>query len=303
MLDNIDLEKMTQEEKNFLFSIIDQFSKEGSSSSLDDLWNVDYIEKPVSIYEFLINDDYLGKSLKNEQGQLTVYDYWVDKLSQIFDPDNKITQEVALSGCIGSGKSTCAVIGLAYILYKLLCLRNPTSYYNLNKSSKIAIAFFNVTLNQSYGVGYSRLQQYCQASPWFKRHGEILGNRYPTYYPKGIEILVGSRKEHFIGRDIFCLEEGTLIETEDGIFPIESLCDNPRKIFTYSENPASEEKVCLSESPVYSVLQGYAEEMMEIELEDGTIISCTPDHLFLDSEGNWIKAENLSEENMLLSVS
>lgn len=199
------IESLSPEEKEYLAEIINQISTNGSSEMLDDLWAMDYYEKPVSIIEFLTNDEYLGKSVKDAEGNLTIYDYWIDKLQKMFDPseDNPI-QEVALSGCIGSGKSTCAVIGMCYFLYKLLCLKSPASYYHLATNSTIALAFFNVTLNQCYGVGYAKLQNYCKASPWFLRHGKVIGRTNPTYIPDGIEIVAGSKNEHFIGRDIFC---------------------------------------------------------------------------------------------------
>lgn len=196
---------LSAEEKEYLAEILNQITTSGSSEALNELWAVDYYEKPVSILEFLTNDEYLGKSVKDAEGNLTIYDYWIDKLQKMFDPseDNPI-QEVALSGCIGSGKSTCAVIGMCYFLYKLLCLKSPASYYHLATNSTIALAFFNVTLNQCYGVGYAKLQNYCKASPWFLRHGKVIGRTNPTYIPDGIEIVAGSKNEHFIGRDIFC---------------------------------------------------------------------------------------------------
>lgn len=194
---------LSEDELKYLQLIMAEVGTTGESKILNDIWSADYDEKPVDLVEFITNDRYLGRSLKNDAGDLTMYKFWVDTLIKIFTPENGI-YEVALSGAIGIGKTTVAVVGLAYILYKLLCLKNPANYYNLNKGSKIAIAFFNVSMEQSYGVGYARLQSYCKNSEWFLEHGKLIGNKYPTYYPgKEIEVLVGSKREHFIGRDIF----------------------------------------------------------------------------------------------------
>lgn len=98
------------------------------------------------------------------------------------------------------GKSTIADIGLAYILYKLLCLKNPQEYYGLNATATIAVAFFNLTLSQSYGVAYGKMQDMLKMSPWFLEHGDMVGNQNLQYVPgKSIELIVGSRPEHIIG--------------------------------------------------------------------------------------------------------
>lgn len=133
-----------------------------------------------------------------------VYDIEVPVYHNFCLESGAIVHNCVFSGAIGLGKSTIACVGLAYIIYKLLCLRNPSQYYRLSKKSKIAIAIFNVSLDQGYGVGYYKIQQYCQSSPWFLRHGTLSGRTNLTYYPdKDIEILVGSKMEHFLGRDIF----------------------------------------------------------------------------------------------------
>lgn len=290
------LRNLSEEEKAYLAEIVQELESKGRSSALESLWSADYHEKPVPIYEFLTNDEYLGRSLKDPEGNLTIYDYWVDKLERMFDSDeDNPIQEVALSGCIGSGKSTCAVIGMAYFLYRLLCLKSPASYYRLATSSTIALAFFNVTLNQSYGVGYAKLQKYCQNSPWFLKHGKVLGRTNPTYYPDNIDILVGSRNEHFIGHDIFCLTGDTLIITAEGMLPIEALAGSPKYLYTADD----EGMLRLTNTPAQAVLQGYADTLIEIELEDGTAIRCTPDHRFLTKNRGWVEAKNLTENDEL----
>lgn len=290
------LEELSPEEKEYLAQIIGEMSKNGKSETLDDLWSADFYEKPVPILEFLTNDDYLGRSLKDPEGHLTIYDYWVEKLQKMFNPseDNPI-QEVALSGCIGSGKSTCAVIGMAYFLYRLLCLKSPASYYRLATNSTIALAFFNVTLNQSYGVGYAKLQNYCKESPWFMRHGKVLGRTNPTYYPDNIDILVGSKNEHFIGHDIFCLEGSTEVITTEGPIPIKDLTDNPHYLFTLGDDG----KLGTTDNKTVSVLSGYTDTLLEIELDDGTVIRCTPDHRFLTKNRGWVQAKDLTDEDEL----
>lgn len=194
---------LTSTELELLNDILEEVKEDGKSDLLDELWSEDYEEIPVDIKTFITDPDYLGSAFTAKDGTCLIYDYWLEVLSQVFDNNSKII-ELALSGAIGLGKSTIADIGLAYILHRLLCLKDPAAYYRLTKGSRIAIALFNITLDQGYGVGYAKLQNMLKQSPWFLRHGQIVGNKYPTYVPdKDIDILVGSKSEHFIGRDVF----------------------------------------------------------------------------------------------------
>lgn len=197
----MNVDSLNPEELEVLIQLL---SSDDSNQLIEQVYSIDYEELPVDFYTFITDPDYLGNSLIDSEGNLLLYDYWVKTLSKIFAPDSSYF-EIALSGAIGIGKSTVAVIGMAYILYKLLCLKDPSAYYRLTKGSIIALAFFNINLNQSYGVGFAKFQNLLQSSPWFLRHGTCSGRGdHKTYYPdKNIEIIVGSTTDHFIGRDVF----------------------------------------------------------------------------------------------------
>lgn len=196
-------ESLTLEEQEALLAILDEYANTGSSDTLENIYYEDYEEIPVDMETFITSDRYLGRVFITDSGKCLVYPFWRKALAEIFSANSGI-YEVALSGAIGLGKSTIACIGLAYVLHKLLCLKNPASYYNLATNSKIALALFNINLDQGYGVGYYKLQSMLQVSPWFLEHGTLVGTKNIAYYPgKNIEILVGSKMEHFIGRDVF----------------------------------------------------------------------------------------------------
>lgn len=260
------------------------------------LWASDYEEIPVDIETFITDKRYLGSSFTDDEGKSLLYKFWRDELeNNIFNPEKPI-YELALSGCIGSGKSTCAIICMAYILYKLLCLRDPAAYYKLTKGSRIALAFFNLSIDQAYAVAHTKLQSYLQASPWFQEHGKIYGREgYRCFYPdKDIRIVVGSRMEHFIGLDIFCLTGDTLIETENGPIEIKQLQNNPMKVYN-SEG-------MLSDFPVYSIETMKTSDLIEIELENGEIVRCTPNHKFMLNDGTFKEAQYLTEDDELKEI-
>ena len=41
--------------------------------------------------------------------------------------------KVIFGGSIGTGKSSIACIGISYVIYKLLCLKDPAEYYEVMK--------------------------------------------------------------------------------------------------------------------------------------------------------------------------
>lgn len=209
---------------------------------------------------------------------------------------NYVLNGIISGNCIGSGKSTCAIICMAYILYKLLCLRDPAAYYKLTKGSRIALAFFNLSIDQAYAVSHTKLQSYLQASPWFQEHGKIYGREgYRCFYPdKDIRIVVGSRMEHFIGLDIFCLTGDTLIETENGPIEIKQLQNNPMKVY--------DSRGILSDFPVYSIETMKTSDLIEIELENGEIVRCTPNHKFMLKDGTFKEAQYLTEDDELKEI-
>ena len=201
-LSSIDLSSLNESELSTVKEVLLELSN-GKDETFKALWSEDYEEIPVDIETFITDKRYLGNSFMSEDGHSLIYGYWRRVLNELFSSECNEVSEVIFSGAIGLGKSTIADIGLAYILYKLLCLKNPSQYYRLVKGSNIAIALFNISKDQGYGVGFDKLQNLLKSSPWFLDHGRLIGRTHKTYYPdKGIEILVGSRMDHFIGRDI-----------------------------------------------------------------------------------------------------
>lgn len=87
-------------------------------------------------------------------------------LHKIF-PDNLTTayNTLILTGSIGLGKTEVASIAMLYLLYRMLCLKDPYSYYGLMPNDKITFSLLNITLETAKGVGWQKLQQHIQNSP------------------------------------------------------------------------------------------------------------------------------------------
>ena len=116
------LKSLSEEERELALQILKEYGEEGTSKTYDELLYSDFEEIPVDIHTFLHDRRYLGNALYDADGRFTVYPYWEKKIEEIF-PTNIDTayNTLILTGSIGIGKSTIAVICLLYLLYRLLC--------------------------------------------------------------------------------------------------------------------------------------------------------------------------------------
>ena len=202
---------LNEEEKALALEILKQYSQEGYSEILNDLKYSDFEEIPVDIMTFISEEQYLGRGLYivdeyTGERKCTVFPYWLEKLQEIF-PDNLTTRynTLILTGSIGLGKSFIAVICQLYLLYRMLCLKDPYTYYGLQPIDKITFSMLNVTLDAAQGVGWDKMQQLLQSSDWFMARGNMNASRTNPQWqpPKGIELVFGSSNRHVVGRALF----------------------------------------------------------------------------------------------------
>jgi hypothetical protein len=148
------------------------------SDFLEALDQSPFEEEPVDAKTFITSKDYLGLP------ELSEYQYTlVECMSQIYKKEDverwlgkeegekhykKYTKsEVILMCGKGSGKDHTSTIGCAYIVYKLLCLKDPSRYFG--KPSNDAIDLINVAVNaqQAKNVFFKGFKSKIEGSPWF----------------------------------------------------------------------------------------------------------------------------------------
>lgn len=192
----------SSEERSYLIQILKEFSQYGESPTLEDIWMADYIEIPVSIDTFIEDPLYLGKVTRNGTA---VYPAWRQVLRDIFNNGNKF-DEVVLTGATRIGKTSTGITGTAYMLYRLMCLRDPQAFFHKKDVSKFSILFFNVTKDLAKGVAFREFNDTLKASPWFCNHGKFSDSEQNFYYiPDGGKIVIdyGSDGSHGLGQQIF----------------------------------------------------------------------------------------------------
>lgn len=214
-LDLSSLENLSPAEKKLVFSVLEEFAKEGKSELYDNLLLEDYEEIPVDIEEFVDNNYYLGNAWHDAQGNSKLYPYWRTELKKLF-PNNLETNvnNVILSGSRGRGKTEIAVLIASYLLHRILCLKNPIEHFHLKSTEKIVFAFMNIKLALAEEIASTKFQNTIKSSPWFLAHGSLEGRTKKVWIPRkyvnengeeqeAIDIKIGSQADDLIGLPIY----------------------------------------------------------------------------------------------------
>lgn len=299
------LNSLSPEERALALEILKEYSEDGKSDILEELKYSDYEEIPVDIMTFISDDRYLGRGLYlvdefTGERKCTVFPYWIEKLKEIF-PDNLTTRynTIVLTGSIGLGKSFIAIICQLYLLYRMMCLKDPYQYYSMQPIDKITFSMLNVTLEAAQGVGWDKMQNLLQSSEWFMEHGNMNASRVNPQWmpPKGIELVFGSSNRHVVGRALFCLDGDTVIATTEGDKKLVDLVDKTINVISVNSEG---DKIISDACTVKPTLQTDLE--YQIELEDGSSISCTPNHRFLLKNGTYKEAQYLTDTDELADI-
>lgn len=218
-LSNVDLSSLTEEERKEVLKILGEMSSKGSSNTYNNLLYEDYEEIPVDIITFIKDKKYLGNAWHLSDGECKLYPYWENKLQQLF-PNNVSTSvnNLILSGARGLGKSEIAITVMLYIMYRVMCLKNPLEHFRLKPTEKIAFSFMNITEALAYDIGVSKFQNTVQMSPWFMERGTITGKKELVWNPPNyINIIIGSQPRHVIGQATLAnfFDEISFIPTQD----------------------------------------------------------------------------------------
>jgi phage terminase large subunit-like protein len=191
----------------------------------DDLWD----ERPVDIHEFVYGEQYLNlEKLSDYQMQM------VEAMTQIYELDTLIDlygeergreryshtfREVILQLGKGSGKDFTSTVAVAYIVYLLLCLRDPAKYYH--KPAGNAIDIINIAINaqQAKNVFFADFVIRIKNAKWFA--GKFDPKADSIFFDKNIRVHSGhSERESWEGYNtlVVILDEisGFAIENTTG---------------------------------------------------------------------------------------
>jgi hypothetical protein len=178
---------------------------------IDLLDGEEFDEKPVQLEEFVTSPRYLALPPLSELQYLLI-----EKSSQIYKETTLIklfgeergkeiakqtaTEVIAQLGK-GSGKDYCSTIAVAYIVYLLLCLKDPATYYG--KPPGDAIDIINIAINsqQANNVFFKGFKTRIDKSPWFA--GKYEAKASEMKFDKAITVHSGhSEREAWEGYNV-----------------------------------------------------------------------------------------------------
>ena len=274
--------------------IIEELSDKGYSETLERIYLIDFKEVPVSIDRFLTDPEYLGES--NDCGN-QIYPGWWDAYHSVFDSQSE-KYEVILSGATRIGKTSTAVSMMCYMLYLLMCYRNPQKYFGLKEVSRATIAFANLTKDLAQGVAFREFNDTLLKSPWFNKHGRFTNSATrPIYIPEGnqIELVAASSGSMILGMQLWCLVGSTKILTSAGVKTLAECENTYREVFQYSSGG-------VVTSNAYITKTKEVTETIRITLADGTVIEGTPEHKVLLSDGTYKALGEITEGDDLMDI-
>jgi hypothetical protein len=164
-------------------------------------------EIPVDAKTFVESADYLGQPelslIQYEIVEAMSQIYRKEELQEIFGSvagaqyyDKYTKNEIILQLGKGSGKDFVSTVACAYIVYKLLCLKDPARYYG--KPSGDAIDIINVAINaqQAKNVFFKGFKTKIEKSPWFA--GKYNAKADSVEFDKSITVYSGhsERESH-----------------------------------------------------------------------------------------------------------
>jgi hypothetical protein len=195
---------------------------------LEVLQDSNFEELPVDAKTFVEGEDFLGQPPLSD----VQYDI-VEAMSQIYRLEDLINlmgeesgrryykkytkNEVILQLGKGSGKDFTSTVACSYIVYKLLCLKDPARYFG--KPGGDAIDIINVAINaqQAKNVFFKGFKSKIERSPWFS--GKFNAKAESIEFDKSITVYSGhSERESHEGLNLILavLDEISGFATEIG---------------------------------------------------------------------------------------
>ena len=184
------------------------------SDLIDILDGEEFEEKPVDLPTFVTSPDYLGlPPLSEHQYEL------IEKSSQIYKESTLIKlygedegkrrfkqtcNEVIAQLGKGSGKDYSSTISVAYMVYLLLCLKDPASYYGKPPGDSIDLINIANNAQQVSNVFFKGFKTRIDRSPWFI--GKYEAKASEMKFDKAITVHSGhSQREAWEGYNVIAV--------------------------------------------------------------------------------------------------
>jgi hypothetical protein len=183
-------------------------------SFLDILEGDDFEERPVSIEEFVTSNKYLDlpplSTLQYTSIKAMSQIYKKNTLINLYEEEEGLKRwsqtcnEVILQLGKGSGKDYMSTIAVTYMVYLLLCLKDPARYYGKPAGDSIDILNIAINAQQAKNVFFKGLCNRVERSPWFEN--KYVKKADSIDFDKNISCYSGhSEREAFEGYNVIAV--------------------------------------------------------------------------------------------------
>lgn len=178
-------------------------------AAFNSLAGAEFEEVPVGVDEFIHSEDFAGiEQMSEHQIEL------VSRMSQIYKKetlyalyDNDLqaerrwrqtTREIIMQLGKGSGKDFTSTVAVSYVVYLLLCLKDPAKYYDKPKGNAIDIINIAINSDQAQRVFFKNFLEVVRNNPWFEN--KFTEKQGSIEFDKNITVYSGhSEREAFEG--------------------------------------------------------------------------------------------------------
>jgi len=172
----------------------------------------EFDERPVAIEEFVNSEQYLNlPPLSDNQYNLIKASSQIYKRTTLhnllgFDEGEKrwkqTKNEIIFQLGKGSGKGHVSSIACAYVVYLLMCLKDPAKYYGKPPGDEIAIINVAINATQAQNVFFKYFSSRIERCPWFQGKYEKKQGQF-TFPDKSISVYSGhSEREAWEGYNV-----------------------------------------------------------------------------------------------------
>ena len=178
---------------------------------IDMLDGEEFDERPVDLRTFVTSPEYLGLPPLSEL-QYTLIEkssqiYKESTLKKLFGEEEgarmfkqTATEVIAQLGK-GSGKDYSSTIAVSYIVYLLLCLKDPATYYGKPPGDAIDILNIAINAQQANNVFFKGFKTRIERSPWFA--GKYTDKASEMKFDKSVTVHSGhSEREAWEGYNV-----------------------------------------------------------------------------------------------------
>lgn len=160
---------------------------------------VEFEEVPVSVETFVTDPQYMDlpplSDIQTETIRKSTQIYRRETLDMLYSPEfaderwGDTKQEVIAFYGKGAGKDFMSTITVCYVVYLLLCLKDPQKYFGKPKGDNIDIMNIAINAQQASRVFFKGVKDRLKSSPWFQGKYEV--KRDEINFDKSINLISG----------------------------------------------------------------------------------------------------------------